>query len=201
MEHYYLLVVICCLSPFIIGGVFFSLHDKKREQSPKPGMSSASVCPQTEKLMFREYSFSGRLDNRLLRELKKVNLYDPRTRVADEMDDWFKNVTSQLMHDGSCLAYINHYGHLEDSFWLNVASLGLKPEQDRKFQQLLISINKTGCGVWTENFNNLLFHFGMHYQLLPEVESVLRADSRFATPKQIYKFARECAKREKLKAS
>jgi len=205
MEHYYLFSVICCLLPFIAGGIWFAWHDDEPVHQMTAEAKVFPVSQAAEDLMLKEYYFDEfSLFNRfnsLLIKLKEVNLYDPQTRPADKMDDWFKKVTSQLMHDGSCLAYINHYGHLEDSFWLNIANLGLKPEQDRKFQQLLISINKTSWGIWIENFGNLLFHFGKNYQLLPEVESILQADSRFATPKQIYKFARECTEREKLKAN
>ena len=205
MELHYLLAVICCFVPFIIGGIWFARHDTQKVSPIRSVPVSLPVIPGCEDLMLKEYCFdefsSFNRFNSLLAKLKKVNLYNPRTRAADKMDNWFKEATPQLMHDGNCLAYINHYGHIEDSFWLNMANLGLKPEQDRKFQQLLISISKTGWGVWIENFNNLLFHFGKNYQLLPEVENVLNADSRFAIPKQTYEFARECAEREKLKTS
>jgi len=205
MEHYYLLIITCCLLPFITSVLWLARQDETSARQVETEIKISPVSQTTENLMFKEYYFdefsSFNRFNSLLAKLKKVNLYNPRTRAADKMDDWFKEVTPQLMHDGSCLAYINHYGHLEDSFWLNMTNLGLKPEQDRKFQQLLISISKTGWGVWIENFDNLLFHFGKNYQLLPEVESILQADSRFALPKRTYEFARECAEKEKLKAS
>jgi len=158
----------------------------------------------TKDLMLKEYSCyelsSANRFNDLLSKLKKVNLYNPQKRAANEMDDWFKKVTPQLMHDGSCLAYINNYGYLEDSFWVNIANLGLKPEQDKEFQQILFSVRKTSCGYWMPNFRNLSFNYGKRYKLLPEIEHIVNTDSCFTTLKETYEFARKVAEKDKLKA-
>jgi len=203
MGHYYfLLVVIFCLSPFIVSGIWFAWHDNKPLHRVKTEIKAFPLSKTAEDLMFKEYSYDEfKLTNRynnLLAELKKVNLYNPQTRPADKMDVWFKKVTSQLMHDGSCLAYIDHYGWIEDMFWLNIADLGLKPEQDKEFQLLLFSIYKTKFDFWKSNFHNLPFQFGKNYQLLPEIENILNTDSRFSILKRTYEFARECAEKNKL---
>ncbi len=198
MEHYYLLIVICCFLPFILGGIWFARHDCSK--IPREIKKSAT-SPRAEDEMLKEYyydEFSTHY-NGLLSKLKKVNLYDPRIRIADEMDVWFKTMTRELMHDGNCLAYINHYGHLEDTFWKNIQELNISPEQDEKFQRLIVSVYKTDWGVWIRNFCNLPFNYGQRYKLSPNVEKILNNDSRFQDVKQTYELARGYAERENLK--
>ena len=199
MENYYLLAVICCFSPFIIGGFWFALHDTEQMKREKTEFNSALALPAIEDFMFQEYSYWGfetsNLFNKLLTKLKEVNVYDPRTRLVDGMDIWFKQVTPQLMHDGKCLGYIEHYGYLEDTFWKNIEKCGLHPEQDKRFQQLLISVNKSSWGFLVNNFDNMLFHFGQHFELLPEIENILRTDARFWRPKDVYDLARKHKKK------
>lgn len=203
MENSYLFAVICCLLPFVIGGIWFAVHDNNPECQTKPEMIQTPVVQGAEDVMLREYYYGiGKLfspSNYLLKELEKVNVYDPRNRCADYMDEWFKNATPKLMHDGVCLAYINNHGHLEDAFWKNIEMCGLNPEQDKKFQQLLISVYKTSWGIWLRNYSNLLFSYGMRYKLLPEIEDILNTDARFGDSKQSYNFARHCAEKENLK--
>ncbi len=140
MENYYLLVAICCLLPFIVGGIIFGSKDKKMEQSPKLRISSAQVGQKPEDLMFREYS-SDVFGNHLL---KKLIMY------CDD-DAWFLEATPQLMHDGDCLAYINEHEHLEAMFWENIQKLRIYADRDERFQRLVFSIHQTKYG-WEPNF-------------------------------------------------
>ena len=191
--------------PFIIGGICFARYDNAPVQRVSSDIKTSPFFPTAEDFMFREYDYDAfelsHSLNSLLSILKKVNFYDPQTRAIDAMDVWFKQATHQLMHEGKCLAYIEHYGHLEDTFWLNMAELNLRPEQDETFQKLLISCYKTSWGIWTRNFSNLLWHFGRNYQLLPEVEKILNTDSRLKDALRTYNSARESSERDKLKAT
>ncbi len=141
MENYYLLVAICCLLPFIIGGIIFGSKDKKMEQSPKLRMSSAQVSQKPEDLMFCEYR-SDVIGNHLLQKLKKH--YDD--------DAWFLEATPQLMHDGDCLAYINDYLNLKIRFWENIQKLGIHADRDEHFQRLVFSVYPPKYG-WVHNWH------------------------------------------------
>ena len=158
MENYYLLVAICCLLPFIVGGIIFGSKDKKMEQSPKLRMSSAPVSQKMEDLMFREYSYPlGETGNRLLRKLKEH---------CDD-DAWFLEATPQLMHDGDCLAYINDYEKLRTRFWENIQKLGIHADRDERFQRLVFSVYQSKYGLehnWEPNFLPSSFRvFGHSY--------------------------------------
>ena len=157
MENYYLLVAICCLLPFIVGGIIFGSKDKKMEQSPKLRMSSAPVSQKMEDLMFREYSYPlGETGNRLLRKLKEH---------CDD-DAWFLEATPQLMHDGDCLAYINENKHLEAMFWENIQKLRIYADRDERFQRLVFSIYQTKYG-WEPNFlPSYLCIFGYYFMMI-----------------------------------
>ena len=204
MENYYLLAVICCLSPFIVGGILFAFNDHEKVQLTQPNSTFAPVIQGVEDLMLKEYYYSDVLNthtfNRLLSKLKKVNRYDPTTRRQDEMDICFKQATRDLCHDGVCLAYIDHYGYITDTFFKNLIELDLKPDQDVKFQKLLISTNNKS-GFYAQNYTNLLFIYGRHWTLLPEIENILNTDPRFKEALQTYNFSRQCAERDRLKAS
>jgi hypothetical protein len=150
MENYYLLVAICCLLPFIVGGIIFGSKDKKMEQSPKLRISSAQVGQKPEDLMFREYS-SDVIGNHLLKKLKKH---------CDD-DAWFLEATPQLMHDGDCLAYINDYEKLRTRFWENIQKLRIYADRDERFQRLVFSIYQTKYG-WEPNFLPSSFCFFGH---------------------------------------
>lgn len=195
MENY-LLAVICCLLPFIIGGIWFAVHDTERMQLPEPEVIKSPIVPEVEGFMLKCYFYSD-FDfnpfNSLLEKLKKVNLYDPKTRPFDHMDEWFNGATQKLMHDGKCLAYIDRYGYLEDTLWKNIKELNLQPQTDVKFQKILVSVHKTDWGIWIKNFNNLLFHYGELYELLPEIENIINSDSRFKYVRQTYNLARKYA--------
>lgn len=165
MENYYLLVAICCLLPFIVGGIIFGSKDKKMEQSPKPRMSSAPVRQKLEDLMFREYSYPlGETGNRLLRKLKEH---------CDD-DAWFLEATPQLMHDGDCLAYINDYEKLRIRFWENIQKLGIHADRDEHFQRLVFSVYPPKYGwvhTWHANFlpSDLFIRDRKHdYTYVPE---------------------------------
>ncbi len=197
MENYYLLAVMCCLLPFVLGGFWFAWHDNVSVQQKKNKIAGIQLSPVLSSvgMMYREYSYDlydlDVFPDPLLSRLKKVNLYNPAERVPDMMDVWFKKATPKLMHDGKCLAYINHYGHIEDTFWKNVVELNLHPEADKEFQQLVVSCYRTNWGIWHNNFDNLLYHFGKRYSLLPEIEIVLKEDKRLCLAKETYYLARK----------
>lgn len=192
METYYFLAVICCLVPFIIGGIWFAMHDLEKSQIPT--FSSVKVTPQNpEEIMVKGYSYINH-ENALLHKLEQVNTYSPDFRTPNTMDHWFKRHTGLLCHDGECLAYINRFGHIEDTFWKNIEELGLKPEENEKFQRLLISISYS---KYTEkyhpNFRNLLFNYGKRYKLMPKILKILDNDPRFAHAKETYENGRKYA--------
>lgn len=195
MEIYYLLAVICCLTPFIGGGIWFALRCDKEsdEKSPVPSLTSKFSFEDYESIMIHYYSPYG--GNSSLREkLENVNPLASNRRAINAWDHWFRRHTADCYHDGDCLAYINHYGYIEDTFWKNIDELGLKPEKDLKFQLLLISVYYNEyIEQYYKNFSNLLFNFGKHYQLMPEVQNILNNDQRFAQSKKTYEFARKCA--------
>ena len=206
MEHYYLWAVICCFLPFIIGALVFAVHDDEVEKHPNHSVPATSpVFRGVEDMMLKEYYYDTILHNRLRTKLRKVNLYDPKTRSADIWDVWFKKFTQELCHDGYCLAYIDHYGHLTDTFFKNLVELDLKPEHDITFQKLLVSEYKISgglfAGVYRRNYTNLLFIYGQRWQLLPEIVDILKTDKRFSDARQTYELAREYAleKQEKAK--
>jgi len=193
MENYYLFVVFCCFLPFIGGGIYFALHDKEQLQNVEPRMRPFPFFRTAEDFMIRGYyyrdlDFSYHSDG-LLERLEKVNCYDPRNREPDKMDKWFKNATRKLMHDGYCLSYIDYHGHLSSTFWKNMSELGIKPEEDEKFQCLLVSVSKPSWGLRTKNFGNLLYHYASHYELLPFVTELVMTDDRFADSRRLYEFA------------
>ena len=194
MEYHYLLSVAFCFSPFIISGIWFSLHNNARVKPSKPRMLTSPAFLATEDWMLRDY-FYGVVEsagpfNRLMANLKKVNLIDPELREHNKMDDWFYKATPKLMHSGKCLAYINHYGHLNHSFWHNMEVGNFDPEHDLEFQKLLVSVCETCSGMWMTNFGNLLSCYGEHYKLLPEIEDILDTDARFESAKITYNLAR-----------
>lgn len=176
MENYYLLVAICCLLPFIVGGIIFGSKDKKMEQSPKLRMSSAQVSKKPEDLMFREYS-SDVFGNHLLQKLKKH---------CDD-DAWFLEATPQLMHDGDCLAYINEHKHLAAMFWENIQKLRIYADRDERFQRLVFSIHQTITGRWTPNFL-------IHSELFEKSEShfIRKLEELKASNRRYYGGAARC---------
>ena len=199
MENYFIAVLICLL-PFVIGGIWYALHDSVSLKLPTPQKTLSPPSPKAKDFMLREYYYDRfshpKVYSSLLVNLKNVNKYDPETREHDKMDDWFRKNTRLLMHNGYCLAYINSYGHLESTFWKNIEELNLHPEQDIVFQKFLVSVHITNWEIWMRNYNNLLFNYSLRYTLLPEIEDVLKKDARFETSLQSYKFAREYANRK-----
>lgn len=120
-------------------------------------------------------------------KLEHVNLLDPQKRKQDPWDIWFKQNTKRLCHDGACLAHISRYGHIEDTFFKNIARLELDVAHDSEFQRLLISVSYNSyAGEYYPNFRNLLFTYARHYDLLPEILEVLDKDERFANAKEVY---------------
>ena len=188
MEHYYYLGAAVCCATIIIGSLIWLKMQEKKQAKLENSPSSAS----SEKLcvIVKSFSFEKCLNpcNMLLWELHKVNVYDPRLHKSDAMDEWFREHTQRLMHDGACLAYINHYGHLEDAFWRNIEELGLKPEEDVKFQCLLISIS---YGNLYPNFPNLFYHYIEHREFLPKVKLVMDVDARFEKLRTIYALSKK----------
>lgn len=176
MEHYYYLGVAVCCATIIIGSIIWvKVCERKRVKYEN---SASSAYSEKSCGVVESFSFDKCFNpfNMLLWDLHKVNVYNPRLRKPEENDKWFREHTCRLMHDGACLAYINHYGHLEETFWKNIEELGLKPEEDVKFQCLLISIDSVN---YFPNFPNLLYHYIQHWNLLPNVKSVMDVDSRF----------------------
>jgi len=174
MENYYLLVAICCLLPFIVGGIIFGSKDKKMEQSPKLRMSSAQVGQKPEDLMFREYS-SDVFGNHLLQKLKKH---------CDD-DAWFLEATPQLMHDGDCLAYINEHEHLAAMFWENIQKLRIHADRDERFQRLVFSIHRTSTGRWTPNFITYRGDFRYPADIFDDIIEEMQYDDCFPTSKLV----------------
>ncbi|MBO7097659.1 MAG: hypothetical protein J6W11_03365 [Alphaproteobacteria bacterium] len=120
-------------------------------------------------------------------KLERVNLLDPQKRAQDPWDIWFKQNTKRLCHDGACLAHISRYGHIEDTFFKNIARLELDVAHDSEFQRLLISISYNSyIDEYRANFTNVLFTYARHYDLLPEILEVLNKDERFADAKEVY---------------
>ena len=191
MEILYLLIVIvgawCVIRIIKHFESKNSLLRNGKKSSPSPAFQSP------EDFMLRRYSYcapeASASSDPLLQNLAKVNKYNPSTRLMDEMDYWFQNATPRLMHRGNCLALINSYGYIEETFWQNIQKLGLNPEKDAFFQKLLISVHNVNS-IWNKNFGNLLFSFGIRYELLPEVEKILREDPRFESAKNTYDLAR-----------
>ena len=98
--------------------------------------------------------------------------------------------------EGDCLSYIDHYGHLTETFLKNIKDLGLKPEEDLIFQELLISVFPLEYGgKFYSNYTNILYLFilKMRCHLLPEIEDILNRDERLADSKEIYELALEHA--------
>ncbi len=185
---------IACLLLFMALGIIRCASSIcKKQKITRTEDTSAPVLEPVKGVMFCKYSYANPSGNDLLSNLMKVNLSSPNTRPFDEHDKWFKEATPLLMHDGECLAYLNHYGYIADTFWKNIAELDLHPEEDKEFQQLLVSCYKTEWGgkVWWENFRNLLYIFGGGYRLLPEIENILDTDSRLAEAKDTYDRARK----------
>lgn len=183
MDNFYVWIVIGCLLIFLAVMCLFA-------PKPEKEVSRHAIVSK----IFKKYSYiPDTHDDPLFINLTKVNTLDPQKRPPNKMDKWFYDHTLQLMHSGECLAYINHYGYLEETFWKNIEKSGFNPETDKTFQYLLISVSKYSWGVWLVNFSNLLFHFGMHYQFLHEVKNVLKTDSRLESSKDVYDSAHEFA--------
>ena len=156
MENYFLLAAICCFVPVSIW--FVCLMVRKKVKKVQTFRTKENVKPEiNKKIIFKEYRYDFLLpENGLLNSLRKVDVRDPQTRPQEENDVWFKAATPDLMHDGNCLAYIDHYGYLTDTFFQNIKELGLKPEEDLIFQELLISVYLADCiNVYFSNYTNL----------------------------------------------
>lgn len=188
MEHYYYLGAAVCCATIIIGSlIWLKMQEKKQAKLENSSVSASSV---KARVIVKNFSFEKCFNpfNVLLWKLHKVNVYSPRLRKPEEGDKWFKDHTRHLMHDGACLAYINHYGHLEDVFWKNIGELGLKPEKDVEFQCLLFSIDAEN---YFPNFSNLLCNYINHWELLSEVRSIMDADPRFKNLRTIYALSKK----------
>ena len=200
MVQYYLLAAICCVLLLIAIKIWVVLRARRSVIETNDEENSFILSRAERDIMLRKYDYdpynTAIFPDTLLEMLKKVNRLNPNTRQLDAMDEWFKRATPKLMHNGKCLSYIDHYGHLEDMFWKNVSELNLHPEQDKKFQMLLFSCHYvSNFGYWHNNFSNMLFHFGGSYgTLLPEVEEVINKDNRLKAAKGIYYRARGYAK-------
>ena len=199
MEKYYLLAAICCVLLLIAIKIWVVLRARRSVIETKDEENSSMSSLTERDIMLREYDYdpynTAIFPDTLLEMLKKVNRLNPNTRQFDAMDEWFKRATPKLMHNGKCLSYIDHYGHLEDMFWKNVSELNLHPEQDKIFQQLLFSCHYVDIlGCWDNNFNNMLYHFGYNYDILPEIEDRINSDERLKLSKETYYSAQEYAK-------
>lgn len=122
-----------------------------------------------------------------LNKLAQMDKTDPLKRQRNWYDEWFERNVEHFSHDGKCLAYINHYGHLEDKFWQCIKN----PDKNLELQKLLISVcyNKT-FGVYYVNFSNLLFNYARNYELSPELLNVINNDERFKSAKETYEIAK-----------
>jgi hypothetical protein len=184
--------------------IWVVLRARRSVIETKDGENSSMSSLTENDIMLREYYYAfcskATSADTLLAMLKKVNVYNPKTRQPDEMDEWFRKATPLLMHNGNCLLYINNYGYLEDTFWKNVSELNLHPEQDKIFQQLLFSCHYVDIwGCWYNNFNNMLYHFGYNYNILPEIEDRINSDERLKFAKDVYYRAKEYAKKDRKK--
>jgi len=195
MNSYYLPVVIIGLMLICIGAVFLIKRRKKKPSLEQVQPKKLTYPRRKNKSLVRYYSYDSNSNsfNSLLMKLKDVSLYEPHMRPTNEMDRWFKENTHSISHNGSCLSYLNKYRVLHMTFWKNVKELGLKPDKDEKFQRLLISVYPQSGGLYCENFRYLLFHYAKQYKLLPQVEEILKTDSRFKDPLVTYQFARKNA--------
>jgi len=188
MQDYYLLVIVGAPILLAIGTVWFVIRRKKLKVS--------NQTPEND--LINDYSYnsaSAKTSDPLFIKLRKVSLESPETREPNEMDEWFRNATPELCHSGICLSYLNDYRVLQLTFWKNVADLGLKLDQDEKFQRLLISVYSTSFGHY-ENFRYLTFHFAKRFSLLPQIEEILNTDTRFSDTRITYEFGRKVAKED-----
>jgi len=200
MENYYSLALLCGVSLIAAIAIWLSKLQEKKEE--KGSAKSSFARHSTTTSLFRDYSYNSFCNqgNLLLSNLKDVCLYDSKTRPINPMDRWYKDNTANLSHDGACLAYINHYGYLEDTFWKNVKELGIDLAKDKSFQRILVSVCKTSLGYYQKNFSNMLFHFARYYTLLPEIDDIIQNDERFAEVKATYNLGRDMSQKERLKA-
>lgn len=190
MEHYYYLGAAVCCATIIIGSIIW-LKIREKKQAELENLSSSALS-EKQGVVVQCFSFERCLNpfNMLLWKLHRVNVYEPKLRAPEAMDIWFRENTRRLMHDGACLAYIDYYGHLENVFWKNIEELGLKPEQDVKFQCLLISIDSEN---YFPNFSGLLRYYINHWDLLPEVKLIMDVDARFENLRTMYTLSKKCA--------
>ena len=194
MEQYYFFLVLW-FAPFIIGGIWFAARDSALPETIKAPYSLPHdiTAENADELMVHKYWYTNP-QNALLSKLEKVDTLEPEMRAINYMDHWYKRNTELLMHDGECLAYINHYGHLGDTFWKNINSKGIKPQKDEKFQRLLVSVYYNAyTNAYCENFSNLLFRYAKYWSLMPKVRHILETDERFASTKDTYEFGHSYA--------
>ena len=200
MENYYVLAFLCSVAIIVGLAIWFTEREgKNAKRVLKPSSVPKIFDADPLVKLVKDYSYDNFTDNNsfLLTKLKKVCLYDPKERTENEMDRWYKKNTSLIMHDGSCIAYIDRYGHLEDTFWKNIKLLGLKIEDDEIFQSLIISVCKTDLGFYHLNFPNMLYHFGYNHKLLPKLEEIVMKDERFASARETYENAQKYALKNK----
>ena len=195
-------MVISALVCLITGIILSVKHRKKalqREKEEAKASKPNKSSPKNDLIHYYSYNLCpANFSNQLFKSLREMDLTDPLKRPKNQMDDWFKKQTKRICHDASCLAYINHYGHLETAFWKNAEELGLKLGEDKRFQRLLISVYES-AGMYFSNFRNLLLIFATKYTLLPEVENILKTDNRFKPSKDTYEHGRQVALKEQNK--
>ena len=191
MESYLFSAVACVMMIFIIGGLWFAIHDNEKLQPAFRPSHVPKYSPEDLDAMMVQHYYYTDDQTPLRKKLALVDTLDPKKRAINEMDHWFRRNTAQICHNAECLAYINHYGHLEDAFWKNIEDLGLKIEEDEVFQRLLISVMYSKHGeIYFTNFNNLLYRFGKLYSLMPKILHILGNDERLNAAKHTYETGR-----------
>lgn len=108
--------------------------------------------------------------------LKNLDKTDPRERTFNLWDKKFKELTPVLYKYDEALEFINKFGHIEETYFLNLT------DEDAKniaFQRKICSVRKGFLpGEYYAEYSNLLVRFLKRWDLDEVVKAELQNDAQ-----------------------
>ncbi len=127
-------------------------------------------------------------EEKVMRVLYAMDKTNPQRRARNVWDKRFAQLVPELHLYDRALEFINTYGHVCDTY----IQLLAEPEKNAELQFRLC---KVAISAYSDRYRakypNVLWGYLGHYDLLPEVKSLVLDDAKYEHIAEIYKLRRQ----------